>query len=591
MSFLSGFIQELRRRNVFRVAAVYVVTAWLVMQIADTMFPAFQMPAWTITFVAFLLVIGFPIALLLSWAFEMTPDGLKREKDVERAESVAVQTGNKLNVITIALLGIAAVFFALDKFDAGDQEIETAITQDKKSIAVIPFENISGDPANDPFTIGIHDDLLTQLSRIGSLKTISRTSMLQYRNTTKTIPQIARELGVATILEGGVQRSGDRIRINAQLIDAETDTHLWAATYDRQLTAGNIFAIQTEIAMSIAEALEATLTEGEQQRLARVPTRNLAALDAYFLGKQLLEQRSEKSLSAAVEYFEQVIGLDPDFALGYSGLADAYMLLPEYDATIDLDMVKEKSVAAVNRALELDPNIPEVLASMAWNLTIHEYQWDEAEKIMRRALEIAPNNTNALHWMSHILSWQGRNKEGLEYAERAAEVDPLSSLMAMNLSYILADNSRFDEAFSLAQEVWERDPGLFELMGNLWLSMLRAGRVEDAVEAMRIWAVATERDEEAIERIANLFLEYQRTGETVDLPADLLERGAFGSENLGQVYAFVKDTENTLIALEQAVEERSGSRSVLSMKVNPLYDFIRDDPRFLDLMARAGLEP
>ncbi|MCH7510627.1 MAG: tetratricopeptide repeat protein [Proteobacteria bacterium] len=591
MSFLSGFIQELRRRNVFRVAAVYVVTAWLVMQIADTMFPAFQMPAWTITFVAFLLVIGFPIALLLSWAFEMTPDGLKREKDVERAESVAVQTGNKLNVITIALLGIAAVFFALDKFDAGDQEIETAITRDKKSIAVIPFENISGDPANDPFTIGIHDDLLTQLSRIGSLKTISRTSMLQYRNTTKTIPQIARELGVATILEGGVQRSGDRIRINAQLIDGETDTHLWAATYDRQLTAGNIFAIQTEIAMSIAEALEATLTEGEQQRLARVPTESLAALDAYFLGKQLLERRNRESLMAAVEYFEEVIKLDPDFALGHSGLADAYMILPEYDENLDLDMVKQKSIAAVNRALELDPNIPEVLASRGWDQMIHHYDWTGAEQSLRRALEIESNNANALHWLSHVLSWQGRVEEGLLYAERAVEVDPLSPLMGMNLSYILVDNGRFDEAIKLAYEVWERDPGLSEAMGNLWLALLRGGRVEEAIEAMQIWAVATHRDQEAIRRVGQLFLEYQQTGERMELPADLLERAGFGLADIGQVYAFVQDAENTLIALDRAVEERSGSRSVLSMKVNPLYDFIRDDPRFVDLMARAGLEP
>ncbi|MCZ6826889.1 MAG: hypothetical protein O7D88_05265 [Gammaproteobacteria bacterium] len=591
MSFLSGFIRELSRRNVFKVAAVYVVTAWLVMQIADTMFPAFQMPAWTITFVAFLLLIGFPIAMLLSWAFEMTPDGLKREKDIEHAESIAVQTGNKLNVITITLLGIAVVFFALDKFGVGDKESGTAIAQDKKSIAVIPFENISGDAANDPFTIGIHDDLLTHLSRIGSLKTISRTSMLQYRNTTKTIPEIARELGVATILEGGVQRSGDRIRINAQLIDAETDTHLWAATYDRQLTAGNIFAIQTEIAMSIAEALAATLTEGEQQRLAKVPTESLAALDAYFLGKQLLERRTRESLLAAVEYFEEVIKLDPDFALGHSGLADAYMILPEHDENLDLDMVKQKSVAAVNRALELDPNIPEVLASMAWNLMIHEYKWDEAEKIMRRALEIEPNNTNALHWMSHILSWQGRQEEGLKYAERAVEVDPLSLLMERNLSYILVDSGRFDEAIKLAYEVRERDPGLSEVIGDLWLFMLRAERIEEAVAAMQIWAVTTHRDQDAISRLGKLFLEYQQTGEPVDLPADLLERAELGLEDVGQVYAYFEDTENTLIALEQAVEERSGSRSVLSMKVNPLYDFIRDDPRFVDLMARAGLEP
>ena len=163
--------------------------------------------------------------------------------------------------------------------------------------------------------------------------------------------------------------------------------------------------------------------------------------------------------------------------------------------------------------------------------------------------------------------------------------------MAMNLSYILVDNSRFDEAFSLTQEVWEKDPGLSELMGNLWLSMLRAGRVEDAVEAMQIWAAATKRDLDAIEQVGLLFLQYQETGAAVDLPAELLESAEFGSEDLGQVYAFVQDTENTLIALEQAVEEKSGSRSVLSMKVNPLYDFIRDDPRFLELMMRAGLEP
>ncbi|MEE8464723.1 MAG: tetratricopeptide repeat protein, partial [Gammaproteobacteria bacterium] len=327
------------------------------------------------------------------------------------------------------------------------------------------------------------------------------------------------------------------------------------------------------------------------QRLARVPTESLAALDAYFLGKQLLERRTRESLMAAVEYFEQVIEFDPDFALGYSGLADAYMLLPEYDENLDLDMVKQKSIAAVNRALELDPNIPEVLASMAWNLTIHEYKWDEAEKVMRRALEIEPNNINALHWMSHILSWQGRKKEGLRYAERAVEVDPLSSLMGMNLSYILVDNSRFDEASKLAREVWEKDPNLSEAMGNLWLSLLRGGRVEEAVEAMQIWAVATHRDQDAIRRLGQLFLEYQETGGAMELPADLLERGGFGLEDIGQVYAFVQDTENTLIALDHAVEEKSGSRSVLSMKVNPLYDFIRDDPRFVDLMARAGLEP
>ena len=219
-----------------------------------------------------------------------------------------------------------------------------------RSIAVIPFDNLSNDASNEPFTVGIHDDLLTQISRIASLRTISRTSVLQYRDTTKTIPQIAKELGVATILEGGVQRAGDRVRINAQLIDAVTDEHLWAATFDRELNASNIFAIQSEIARAIAEALQATLTDDEQQRLGNVPTDSIAALERYFIGKQMLEQRNSDSLVGAINYFQEVIDLDPDFALAYSGLADAYMLLPEYTANIDPREIQEKSVAAAAMA-------------------------------------------------------------------------------------------------------------------------------------------------------------------------------------------------------------------------------------------------
>jgi TolB-like protein len=207
------------------------------------------------------------------------------------------------------------VFFALDRFVPEDP-IETgrAASAEEKSVAVLPFENMSRDASNEPFTIGIHDDLLTHISRISSIKTISRTSVLQYRDTTKTIPQIAGELGVATILEGGVQKAGDRVRINVQLIDAATDEHLWSETYDRQLSAANIFAIQSEIARSIAQSLRATLLPDEQRRLGTAPTLNLAAVETYFLGKQLLERRTRESLFAAVEYFREVIELDPEFA-------------------------------------------------------------------------------------------------------------------------------------------------------------------------------------------------------------------------------------------------------------------------------------
>jgi len=579
-----SIIAELKRRNVFRAAGAYGIVAWLLVEVASVVLPTFDAPGWVMKAFIFLVVLGFPLALVIAWAFELTPEGIKREEEVDRSGSQARRHSNK-PIIGLLVLALALFLFGRFVWNGGDK----ASGVERRSVAAIPFENLSGDEANTPFTRGIHDDLLTQLSKIGSIKTISRRSVLQYRNTAKTVPEIAAELGVATILAGGVQRSGDRIRINVRLIDAATDEPLWAETYDRQLSAANIFAIQSEIATSIAEALRAKLTAGEQQRLAAVPTRNLEALDTYFMGKQLLEERNIRSLQAAVEYFEQVIELDPDFALAWSGLADAYMILPEYSTTVDLELAQRKSVAAAARALELDPEIPEVLASMAWNLLIHDYDWAEAEALLRRALEIQSNNTSALHWLSHVLSWQGENAEALQWAHRAVEVDPHSTLMRMNLSYIYMDAGDFEESIRIADDTWERDPHYGELMGNLFLTYLRAGRPVDAASAMQRWAANTGRDVEAASQIGRLFIRH-RDGEAIHLSSDLLERAGFVLEDQGQLYAFFKDAENTFAALDRAVRERSGARSVLSMRVNPLYDFLRDDPRFHELMRQAGLE-
>ncbi len=579
-----SLIAELKRRNVFRVGVAYAIVAWLLIEVASVILPALHLPDWALTLLVVLVVAGFPLALIMAWAFELTPEGIKREEEVDRSSS---QPRRRRNTPIIGLLILAVAFFLLGRFVW--TEGDSALGVDRRSVAVIPFENLSGDEANVPFTSGIHDDLLTQLSKISSIKTISRRSVLQYRDTEKTVPEIAAELGVATILAGGVQRSGDRVRINVRLIDAATDEPLWAETYDRQLSAANIFAIQSEIAVSIAEALRAKLTAGEQQRLAAIPTRNLEALDTYFLGKQLLEERNIRALQAAVEYFEQVIKLDPDFALAWSGLADAYMILPEYSTAVDLELVQQKSVAAAARALELDPEIPEVLASMAWNRLIHDYDWAEAEALLRRAIEIQSNNTSALHWLSHVLSWQGEHAEALQWANRAVEVDPLSTLMYMNLSYIYMDAGDFEESIRIANEAWERDPHYGESMGNLFLTYLRAERPADAAKAMKLWAASTGRDVEAVDQIGRLFIRHHQ-GESIRLLSDLLERGGFVLEDRGQIYAFFKDADNTLAALDRAVRERSGARNVLSMKVNPLYDFLRDDARFLELMRSAGLE-
>jgi TolB-like protein/class 3 adenylate cyclase len=459
----------------------------------------------------------------------------------------------------------------------------------ERSVAVLPFENMSRDPSNEPFTLGIHDDLLTHISRIRSIRTISRTSVMQYRDTTKTIPQIAEELGVVTVLEGGVQRAGDRVRINAQLIDAATDEHLWTGTYDRELTAANIFAIQSEIATAIAEALQVTLSREEQRRIEAAPTQSLAAIESYFLGKQLLERRTTESLSAAVEYFQQVIELDPDLALAHSGLADAYSILPEYTTAIDPEVAREKSEAAATRALELDPNLPEALTSVGWTRLIHHYDWQEAESLLRRALEVETNNAGALHWLSHLLSWQGRHEEAVQVARRAVEADPLSRLMAMNLSYILMDADDYDGSIEVAYSAIERFPDNPEQHGNLWQTFLRAGRPEEAAETMQRWAAATGRDVQAAKEVGQAFVRYGRTGEAQQLSTELLDRLGATMDDLGMIYAFVGDREGALDALERAYKARAGSRSVLSMKVNPAYDFIRDDPRFTALLRRVNL--
>jgi TolB-like protein/tetratricopeptide (TPR) repeat protein len=579
MPRLTTLLDELRKRGVVRTALLYAAAAFALLEFADIAFPRLGLSDRAVNVVLWVGLAGFPVVLIASWAVD-----LRQQPDEGRGRTWL----SPASVIVSALLIAFGIYAGLFWTPSPTRDLGGPY-QGEHSIAVLPFENVSGLPTNEAFTVGIHDDLISQISRIGSIKTISRTSVLQYRETTKTIGQIARELDVATILEGGVQRSGDRVRINVQLIEAEGDHHLWSETYDRELTATDVFTIQSEIATSVANALQATLSGAETRRPGNVPTRSLAAFERYTIGKQLLEIRTQESLRAAEEYFRQVIELDADYALAHSGLADALMILPEYDASADPSLAYEQSEAAIARALELDPDLPEALASKAWSRLIHGYAWSEAEQLLRRALEIQPNHSGARHWLSHLLSWQGKHAEAIHTAGRALESDPHSGLMRMNLSYILMDAGHFEESIALGLENQRLNPERYEQWGNLWLTYLRAEQPRDAVETMRRWAELTGRDAEAIEQVGQAFIRYARTGESQQLDSRLVDRAAFGLEDLGQVYAFVGDGDRALEALEDAVQERSGSRSVLSMKINPAYEIIRESPRFRSLLQDVGL--
>ena len=498
-----SFFEELKRRNVIRVGIAYVVVAWLVAQVAGFAIETFGAPDWVLkTFVVFLLL-GFPIVLLFAWAFEMTPEGLKREKDVDRSQSITANTGKKLNNTILVLMALAVAYLLFDKFSGptqpgaqpgsdpfsqqtsgqaqsgSDQFSQQAVGQttdtseksaltpveaiaqasneakqtiSKQSIAVLPFDNRSPDANDAYFAEGIHDDLLTNLARIGSLKVISRTSVAQYKDTEKTIPNIARELGVANIMEGAVQRSGNQVRINVQLIDAQTDEHLWAEIFDRELTANNLFAIQSEISEAIASALKATLTTDEQQQVNTVPTQNLLAYEAYLRGKQLMATRNAASLERALAEFETAVKLDPQFALAWVGIADSNLLLVTYSThTMAENSVKVKM--AVERALVINDRLGEAYTSLSQVLD-YQNEWELAEAAHKKSIELSPNYATAWHWYSNDLGrFPLRIDESLEMALKAYELDPYSAIIGANL----ASKYQIKGLYSMAERQYLRN--------------------------------------------------------------------------------------------------------------------------------------
>lgn len=576
-----AILKELQRRKVVRAAAVYLVMAWLLIQVAATIAPVLALPDWFQGTVLALLGLGFPVAMVLAWSRELTPDGARPESSPASSRLARIT-----DYSILAALATGLVWFAADRLG---QKTDTRLSPLDKSVAVLPFINLNGDDATAPFTSGIHADLLTQLAQIKSVRTISRTTVLKYRDSNKTIPEIARELGVAIIVEGGVQRAGDSIRVNVRLIDAAADRPLWSQVFDRDLTAASVFAIQGEIARAVVAQLQASLSPEDHRRLNAVPTQDIAALDAYFFGKSLLEKRTRESLAIAAEYFENAVALDPAFTLGWSGLADAYMLLPEYSYNIDRNMTKRRSREALLRALELDPSLPEVRSTEAWYQLTRNYDWAGAEKIFQESLASFPDNVNLLHWMSHTLSWQGKQEEGLALARRAVEVAPDSQLMRVNLAYILTDAGEFELALQIVHRVLENHPAFLGLRRNSFLHELRAGEIVRGANAFVSYTTLVGGDSMAARTIGDMFIAYASESIIGIVTDELIRDTLLGTEDLAQVLAFVGDAEGVLAALEVAVNERSGSRSALSMKVNPAYDFVRDDPRFDALLKKVGL--
>lgn len=417
MPFLRGWYRELKRRKVLRVAAAYAVVAWGAIEVAETVFPILMLPPWLVTAVTVLALLGFPLAVALAWAFDLTDTGIQRAEADPGAEGTRVPDGPSRAVVFWATLAIAAVAVAGWVLLEEDDPIERS----ERSVAVLPFENLSRVAENEFFSDGITEDILTNLSNIADLRVISRTSAMAYKDTDKTIPEIATELDVAYVLEGSVRRVGERVRITAQLVHAPADRHVWATNYDRELT--DIFAIQSEIARAIARELRTELSPEEQERIAATPTEDMAAYDQYLKGRALLDQRGEAGMRRAIDHFQRAIARDPGYALAWAGLADAISLLGFYDYIVP--DTAPSALEAARRAVELDGTLGHAHASLG---IVHSIRQDApaALRHLRRAIELTPGYAEPYIWLAWVLLLTGSPEEAVSPAEEAVRQDPLA---------------------------------------------------------------------------------------------------------------------------------------------------------------------
>jgi TolB-like protein/Tfp pilus assembly protein PilF len=438
---MRNLIAELRRRNVLRIAAAYALSAWILIEAGSVLLPTFGATDKLFQGYVLLVIAGFVVAVVLAWLFEWTPEGVKLDRNVERAGARERKGSLRLNYAIIVLLAVALTVSLT--FNVTQTE-HAATGAPPRSIAVLPFESRSSNPDNRLFADGIHDDLLTRLANIKTLKVISRTSVMEYRDTTRNLREIGAELGVDSVLEGTVQRIGDSVRINMQLIDANTDEHLWAQAYDRQLTMQNIFSVQTEISESVAAALETKLSPEEQVRVQSTPTLDLRAYRLFKEGKQNLYLRQLETLRTARRQFEEAISLDPRYAEAHAGLAESVLLLWNNHHVLPQEEAIAVTEASLERALELDPDLADahailgLMKSTLWLQNRMGRENMEAEAAFRRAIEKNPNHSSAYMWFASLRGNEERLDEAIELYQRAIELDPLARIPYANLPLIYA---------------------------------------------------------------------------------------------------------------------------------------------------------
>jgi len=581
-----SLIQELKRRNVIKVAVAYVVVAWLVTQVLQLVFESFGTPDWVMKTVLVLMAMGLIFALFFAWAFELTPEGIKREKEVDRSQSITPQTGKKLNNTIFFVMALAIAYFAYDKFilsgsreaaeatrQVTEQAAETTSAEPDKSVAVLPFVDMSPDKDQEYFTDGLTENLLNALAQLKELKVAGRTSSFAFKNRNEDLRSIGTQLGVANVLEGSVQKSGERVRITAQLVSTEDGYHLWSQTYDRTLK--DIFAVQDEIANEVARAMKVTLLgQDAGGKPVSVSQDTSAAYNDYLKGRYEQNRGNLESNARATDYFRRALQEDPDMALAWAALSSSLAYKTGFSDT-DFSAGYEEARTSAVRALELDPDLPEGYMALAEIQQAHDWDWEAAETSLNRALALRPGDAKIRRKLARLMAMRGKADEAFAEYQRVTEQDPLDMQAQRALAQTLSQRGRFEQALVIFDHLQAIDPDRPVLHWSWGELRLRQGDYQQALNEFS--AESFKFLQLTGEAIAHHHLQQQDQA-VASLQTLISTMGESSSYQIAAVYAQWGDADNAMSWLERGYVIRDPGLQYLGQDF--LFEPIKEDPRF-----------
>jgi TolB-like protein len=576
------FFGELRRRNVYKVAVAYIVGGWALSQGIAQVFPVFDVPNWAIRLVVLLIIIGLPVALILAWAFEITPQGIKRTETADAMPQAGRQKNNAWIYVVVVGAVVSIGLFFLGRYTAGNgasRNSRAAVALPQKSIAVLPLLNESGDPKDEYFSDGLSEELIAALAQISGLKVIGRSSSFRFKDRKEEPKTIGERLGVSTLLDGTVRKQGDRVRIVAELVNAADGIQLWTRTFDRELK--DIFAVQEEIARAVADSLKVTLL-GTQENPSQIATNNVEAHNAYLQGHFHLLRRNVEDFRKAIGYYDQAIELDPRYALAYAERAEAWAFMG--DLTGQRPTAYPKARSDAETAVAIAPGLAEARAALGWVRCLAEWRFAEGLAELKRAKELSPANPTANDLLARIIVYLGRFDEAERQAREAVELDPLSTITQANLARVLFYAGKLDEADAAARKSAELQPAG---AGNHRFQVLIAVQRGDGDAALR---EARLEPDEGFRRFELALAHYARGDRrAADAAlADLIAKAREGfAYQIAEVYAVRGEADKAFEWLQVSFDDRDAG--MLGLLVDPLLRGLRNDPRYKNLLAKLGL--